>query len=411
MKFEKFDPEISEAIQGELGREEGTLNLIASENYASKNVLTAQGSLLQNKYAEGYPHRRYYGGCTFMDKVEEVAIERAKKLFNAEHANVQALSGVPSNMAAFFSLANFGDKIMGLALPHGGHLSHGHNVSFSGRWFKVVRYQVQQDTEVLDYSVVQKLAEAERPKIIIAGASAYPRTLHFDKFREIADKVGAHFVTDIAHIAGIVAAGMHPSPVPYADIVTTTTHKTLRGPRSALILCKSKWAPEVDKWVFPGIHGGPHMHTVAAKAVCFKEALQPEYKTYIKQILKNAKTMEIELKKLGYRLVADGTDTHLLLVDLRNKKITGKDAEEVLGRANIVLNRNTIPYDPENPFITSGIRIGTPAVTTRGMKETEIKKICEWIDSVLTNPKDENIINKVNAETKELCKSFPVYAD
>jgi len=410
MGIKEVDPEVYAAIQGELARERNNLELIASENFASTSVLEAQGSLMQNKYAEGYPHRRYYGGCEFMDRVEELAISRAKKLFGAEHINVQPLSGVPANMAAYFALANFGDTIMGLALPHGGHLSHGHGVSFSGRWFKVIHYQVDPETELIDYDTLLKLAREEHPKIIVAGASAYPRTIYFDKFKEICDDVGAYLVADIAHIAGLVATKLHPSPVPYADIVTTTTHKTLRGPRSAIIMCKEKWAKDVDKWVFPGIHGGPHMHTIAAKAVCLKEALQPEFKEYQSQILRNAKTMEFELKRLGYRLVAGGTDTHLLLVDLRNKNITGKDAEEVLGKAGITVNRNTIPYDPQKPFIASGMRIGVPAVTTRGMCEPEMKKICELIDEVLTNPENKKIIDKVAKEVIELCSAFPVYA-
>ena len=410
MGIKEVDPEVYAAIQGEIARERNNLELIASENFASTSVLEAQGSLMQNKYAEGYPHRRYYGGCEFMDRVEELAISRAKKLFGAEHINVQPLSGVPANMAAYFALANFGDTIMGLALPHGGHLSHGHGVSFSGRWFKVIHYQVNPETELIDYDTLLKLAREEHPKIIVAGASAYPRTIYFDKFKEICDDVGAYLVADIAHIAGLVATKLHPSPVPYADIVTTTTHKTLRGPRSAIIMCKEKWAKDVDKWVFPGIHGGPHMHTIAAKAVCLKEALQPEFKEYQSQILRNAKTMEFELKRLGYRLVAGGTDTHLLLVDLRNKNITGKDAEEVLGKAGITVNRNTIPYDPQKPFIASGMRIGVPAVTTRGMCEPEMKKICELIDEVLTNPENKKIIDKVAKEVIELCSAFPVYA-
>ncbi len=410
MGIKEVDPEVYAAIQGELARERNNLELIASENFASTSVLEAQGSLMQNKYAEGYPHRRYYGGCEFMDRVEELAISRAKKLFGAEHINVQPLSGVPANMAAYFALANFGDTIMGLALPHGGHLSHGHGVSFSGRWFKVIHYQVDPETELIDYNTLLKLAREEHPKIIVAGASAYPRTIYFDKFKEICDDVGAYLVADIAHIAGLVATKLHPSPVPYADIVTTTTHKTLRGPRSAIIMCKEKWAKDVDKWVFPGIHGGPHMHTIAAKAVCLKEALQPEFKEYQSQILRNAKTMEFELKRLGYRLVAGGTDTHLLLVDLRNKNITGKDAEEVLGKAGITVNRNTIPYDPQKPFIASGMRIGVPAVTTRGMCEPEMKKICELIDEVLTNPENKKIIDKVAKEVIELGSAFLVYA-
>lgn len=409
MGIKEIDFEVYEAIIGELNRERNNLELIASENFPSLAVLEAQGSLMQNKYAEGYPHRRYYGGCEFMDRVEELAIERAKQVFKAEHVNVQPLSGVPANMAAYFTLANFGDTILGLTLSHGGHLSHGHNVSFSGKWFKVVHYTVDPQTEVINYATLRKLAKEEKPKIIVSGASAYPRTLHFDKFKTICDEVGAYHVADIAHIAGLVAVGLHPSPIPYADIVTTTTHKTLRGPRSAIIMCKEKWAKEVDRWVFPGIHGGPHMHTIAAKAVCFKEALEPEFKEYQLQILKNAKTIEVELKRLGYRLVADGTDTHLLMVDLRNKSITGKDAEEALGKANITVNRNTIPYDPQKPFITSGIRIGTPALTTRGMKEAEMKKVCQLMNKILTNPKDEQVIQKIKEEVKELCAAFPLY--
>lgn len=409
MEIKEIDPDVYSAIQGELERQRNTLELIASENFPSPAVLYAQGSLMQNKYAEGYPHRRYYGGCEFMDRVEELAIERAKQLFGADHVNVQPLSGVPANMAAFFALANFGDTIMGLALPHGGHLSHGHSVSFSGRWFKVTHYQVDPKTELIDYDALLKLAKEVRPKIIVSGASAYPRRLHFDRFKDICDTVGAYHVADIAHIAGLVATGLHPSPIPYADIVTTTTHKTLRGPRSAIIMCSAQHKEAVDKWVFPGIHGGPHMHTIAAKAVCFKEALEPKFKEYQEQVLRNAKTIEIELKRLGYRLVADGTDTHLLLVDLRNKNITGKEAEELLGKADITVNRNTIPYDPQNPFIASGIRIGTPAVTTRGMKEPEMKKICNFINKILTNSKNASIIEKVRVEVKELCDDFPLY--
>ncbi|MDI6841065.1 MAG: serine hydroxymethyltransferase [bacterium] len=409
MGLKESDPSVYNAINGELNRERNNLELIASENFPSKAVLEAQGSVLQNKYAEGYPHKRYYGGCEFMDVVEELAIERAKKIFGAEHVNVQPLSGVPANMAAYFTLANFGDTIAGLALAHGGHLSHGHEISFSGRWFRVIHYQVDPKTELIDYAALMKLAKEEQPKIIVSGASAYPRTIHFDKFKEICDEVGAYHMADIAHIAGLVAAGLHPSPIPYADIVTTTTHKTLRGPRSAIIMCKERWAKDVDRWVFPGIHGGPHMHTVAAKAVCFGEALRPEFKEYQRQILLNAKAIENELKRYGYRLVADGTDTHLLLVDLRNKGITGKDAEEVLGRASITVNRNTIPYDTQKPFIASGIRIGTPAVTTRGMKEPEMKRICELINTVLSHPGDDKILKKVRGEVDELCKFFPLY--
>ncbi|MCK4352358.1 serine hydroxymethyltransferase [candidate division WOR-3 bacterium] len=409
MALKEIDSEIYKAIESETFRQRNSLELIASENFSSKAILEAQGSVMQNKYAEGYPHKRYYGGCEFMDKVEELAMKRAKKLFGCEHVNVQPLSGVPANMAAYFSLAEFGDTIMGLELSHGGHLSHGHWISFSAKWFKSVHYQVDSKTEVIDYEVLRKLAKQEHPKIIVSGASAYPRTLHFDKFKEICDEVDAYHIADISHIAGLVAVGLHPSPVPYADIVTTTTHKTLRGPRSAIIMCKEKWAKSVDRMVFPGIHGGPHMHTIAAKAVCFKEALSPEFKLYQRQILNNAKTIEMELKRYGYRLVAGGTDTHLLLVDLRNKKITGKEAEEALGKVSITVNRNTIPYDPQKPFIASGIRIGTPAVTTRGMKEPEMKKICKLIDEVITHPDDEKVLEKVKNGIKELCDSFPLY--
>jgi len=409
LHLKEVDPEVYEAIKGETLRERNKIELVASENFVSEAVLEAQGSVMTNKYSEGYPRKRYYGGCEFMDVVEDLVKERAKKLFGCDHVNAQPHSGVQANMAAYFALANFGDKIFGLTLSHGGHLSHGHFVSFSGKWFNVIQYTVDKETEIINYDVLRKLAKEEKPKIIVSGASAYPRVLHFDKFKEICDEVGAYHIADIAHIAGLVAAGLHPSPTPYADIVTTTTHKTLKGPRSAIIMCKEEHAKEVDRWVFPGTQGGPHMHTIAAKAVCLKEALRPEFKEYQKQILKNAKTMEDEFNSLSYRLVAGGTDTHLLLVDLRDKGVTGKDAEEALGDANIVLNRNTIPYDPQKPFIASGIRIGTPAVTTRGMKENEMRKIVRLIDRVLKNIGNDKVYETVRGEVKELCDSFPIY--
>jgi len=405
------DPEIYEAIKNELTRQRENLELIPSENFASLAVIETLANPMQNKYAEGYPGKRYYGGCQFVDIAESLAIERAKKLFGCEHVNVQPLSGVPANMAAYAALANVGDTIMGLTLSHGGHLSHGHKVSFSGKWFNVVQYTVDKETERINYQELRKLAKEVKPKIIVSGASAYPRIIEFDKFREICDEVGAYHVSDIAHIAGLVAAGLHPSPVPYADVVTTTTHKTLRGPRGAIIMCKEEHAKAIDKWVFPGIHGGPHMHVIAAKAVCFKEALTPEFKEYQRQILKNAKALAEELMRLGYRLVSGGTDNHLMLVDLRSKGITGKLAEETLDKAGITVNKNTIPYDPEKPFITSGIRLGTPAVTTRGMKEPEMRKIAQLIDTALRNHDNEKVLEKVKTEVHELTKSFPLYKD
>ena len=409
--LKKTDPEIYNAIKGELERQRNNLELIASENFPSLAVLVTMASVMNNKYAEGYPGKRYYGGCEWMDVVETLAIERVKKLFGAEHVNVQPLSGVPANLAAYMAVAKPGDTIMGLTLSHGGHLSHGHKVSFSGILFNAVQYTVNRDTELIDYEQLRKLAHEVRPKIIVSGASAYPRIIDFKKFREIADEVGAYHIADIAHIAGLVVAGLHPSPIPYADIVTTTTHKTLRGPRSAIIMCKQELARAVDKWVFPGLQGGPHMHVIAAKAVCFKEAMQDEFKEYQKQIVKNAKAMEETFKELGYRLVSGGTDTHLLLVDLRSKGITGKEAEEALDKAGITVNKNTIPYDPQKPFIASGIRIGTPAITTRGMKEAEARRIVELIDKVLSNVGKEQIYKEVRQEVNKLLKEFPLYPE
>ncbi|MCD6081825.1 serine hydroxymethyltransferase [candidate division WOR-3 bacterium] len=409
--LKKTDPEIYNAVKGELERQRNNLELIASENFPSLAVLVTMASVMNNKYAEGYPGKRYYGGCEWMDVVESLAIERAKKLFGAEHVNVQPLSGVPANLAAYMAVAKPGDTIMGLTLSHGGHLSHGHKVSFSGILFNAVQYTVNRETELIDYEQLRKVAHEVRPKIIVSGASAYPRVIDFKKFREIADEVGAYHVADIAHIAGLVVAGLHPSPIPYADIVTTTTHKTLRGPRSAIIMCKQELARAVDKWVFPGLQGGPHMHVIAAKAVCFKEAMQDEFKEYQKQIVKNAKAMEETFKELGYRLVSGGTDTHLLLVDLRSKGITGKEAEEALDKAGITVNKNTIPYDPQKPFIASGIRIGTPAITTRGMKEAEARRIVELIDRVLSNVGREQIYKEVRQEVNKMLKEFPLYPE
>ena len=409
--LKKTDPEIYNAVKGELERQRNNLELIASENFPSLAVLVTMASVMNNKYAEGYPGKRYYGGCEWMDVVESLAIERAKKLFGAEHVNVQPLSGVPANLAAYMAVAKPGDTIMGLTLSHGGHLSHGHKVSFSGILFNAVQYTVNRETELIDYEQLRKVAHEVRPKIIVSGASAYPRVIDFKKFREIADEVGAYHVADIAHIAGLVVAGLHPSPIPYADIVTTTTHKTLRGPRSAIIMCKQELARAVDKWVFPGLHGGPHMHVIAAKAVCFKEAMQDEFKEYQRQIVKNAKAMEETFKELGYRLVSGGTDTHLLLVDLRSKGITGKEAEEALDKAGITVNKNTIPYDPQKPFIASGIRIGTPAITTRGMKEAEARRIVELIDRVLSNVGREQIYKEVRQEVNKMLKEFPLYPE
>ena len=405
----QVDPEIAQAIEDETRRQATRLELIASENFVSEAVLEAMGSPLTNKYAEGYPGKRYYGGCEFVDKAESLAIERAKRLFGCDHANVQPHSGAQANMAAYFSLINMGDKFFGLSLSHGGHLTHGHNVNFTGRFFNVVQYTVDPKTELIDYDSLRKLALEEKPKLIVTGATAYPRFFDFVKFREICDEVGAFLVADIAHIAGLVATGLHPSPIPYADIVTTTTHKTLRGPRAGMILCKGQYAQTVDKTVFPMLQGGPLMHVIAAKAVCLKEALEPEFKTYQKQIVKNARALAEELMRLGFRLVAGGTDTHLMLVDLRSKNLTGKQAEESLDKGGITVNKNTIPYDPQKPFIASGIRIGTPAITSRGMKEEEMKKIAGLIHRVLFNPCNGQVAEEVKGEVRELCKSFPLY--
>jgi glycine hydroxymethyltransferase len=407
----RTDPEIFEAIFNELQRQRNGLELIASENFTSDAVMEAMGNVMTNKYAEGYPGARYYGGCEFVDVAERLAIERAKQLFGAEHVNVQPHSGVQANMAVYFAVLNPGDTILSMQLSHGGHLSHGHKVSFSGKLYNVVHYTVHPETERIDFDLVRKLALEHKPKLILAGYSAYPRIIEWDKFREIADEVGAYFMADIAHIAGLVAAGIHPSPIPYAHFVTTTTHKTLRGPRGGMIMCKAEFAKDIDKAVFPGAQGGPLMHVIAAKAVALKEALTPEFKQYQEQIVKNAKKLAETLISEGLRLVTGGTDNHLMLVDLRPFKITGNIAEKALEKAGITVNKNTIPFDPEKPTVTSGIRIGTPAVTTRGMKEDEMVKIGKLISKVLRAPDDERVISEVRKEVQELCDAFPLYQE
>lgn len=406
----RVDGRAYEILMLELERQQKTIGLIASENYASKAVMEASGCIMTNKYAEGYAGKRYYAGNMFIDKMEMLAIERAKKLFGAEHANVQPHAGATANFAAYLAFLQPGDKIMGLALDHGGHLTHGYKVSFSGKWFVPAPYYLNKETEMLDYDMIRKRALEERPKLIIAGYSAYPRLIDWKAFREIADEIGAYLMADIAHIAGLVAGGVHPSPVPYADIVTTTTHKTLRGPRGALILTKERYAKQVDSAVFPGTQGGPLENAIAAKAVCFGEALKPEFKKYAKNIVENAKTMADEFASLGYRIVSGGTDNHLMLIDLRNKNITGADAQAALEKADIILNKNGIPYDPLPPVKTSGIRIGTPMVTTRGMGKGEMKEIASMIHKVLSNINDESICTKVKEEVHALTGKFPIYA-
>ena len=406
------DAEIFEAILADIERQNLYLNLIASENYTSPAVLAALANPMQNKYAEGYPGRRYYGGCDFVDIAEKLAIERAKQLFGADHANVQPHAGVQANMSVYFACLSPGDVILGPALAHGGHLSHGAPVTASGKLYRVVQYGVRRDTETIDFDQVRQLAKEHKPKLIICGYSAYSRTVEFDKFREIADEVGALLMADIAHISGLVAAGAHPSPVPYCEFVTTTTHKTLRGPRGALILCKSEWAQAIDKAVFPGTQGGPFMHVIAAKAVCFKEAMTEEFRRDQFQTVTNARTLADELQRQGFRIVSGGTDNHLMLVDLRpfNPDLTGADAEKLLQRAHIIVNKNAIPFDERPPMKASGIRIGTPACTTRGMREDEMKQIARWIAQVLKDPTDETI-ERVKNEVIELCQQFPVYPD
>jgi glycine hydroxymethyltransferase len=391
---EKYDIDLYNAMMEEKERQNMNIELIASENFVTEAVLQAMGSHLTNKYAEGYPGKRYYGGCEFVDKVENLARERAKKIFGADHANVQPHSGSNANFGVYFSVLKPGDKILGMDLSHGGHLTHGSPVNMSGSYFNVVFYGVNKETETIDYDQVREIAKREKPKMIVAGASAYSRFIDFKAFREIADEVGAYFMVDMAHIAGLVAANLHPNPVEYADFVTTTTHKTLRGPRGGMILCKSEFAQKIDKAIFPGIQGGPLMHVIAAKAVCFKEAMEQDFNVYQQQVVNNAKTLSTELTNKGFRIVSGGTDNHLMLVDLQNKGLTGKEAEKMLDEVHITTNKNTIPFDPQSPFVTSGLRIGTPAVTTKGMKEAEMSELADIIDCSLTRKQPEEEIKK-----------------
>jgi len=409
--LKEFDPEIYDAIRLETERQEYRLELIASENLVSEAVLEAAGSVLTNKYAEGYPGKRYYGGCEHVDRVEELAIERAKKLFGCEHVNVQPHSGSQANMAVYMAACKTGDTVMGMNLTHGGHLTHGSPVNFSGKLYNVVFYGVRRDNHRIDMDQVRDLAKKHRPKLIVVGASAYPREIDFNAFRTVADEVGSHIMVDIAHIAGLVCAGLHPSPVPFAEFVTTTTHKTLRGPRSGVIMCKEPFRKAIDKEIFPGIQGGPLMHIIAAKAVAFKEALSPSFKDYQKQILANAKTLAESLIRLGYELISGGTDNHLMLVDLTKKEITGKEAEEALEKAGITVNKNTIPFETKSPFITSGIRLGVPAATTKGMKEEEMRYIAALIDRAIKGRTNPEGLEKIKEEVMELCKRFPFYGD
>ncbi|ACL70362.1 serine hydroxymethyltransferase [Halothermothrix orenii] len=412
MEFlKKVDPDIFGLIEEEDQRQRRNIELIASENFVSDAVMEAAGSCLTNKYAEGYPHKRYYGGCEVVDKVEELAIARARELFGAEHVNVQPHSGSQANQAVYFATVPPGGTILAMDLTHGGHLTHGSPVNMSGKYYNFIHYGVTREEEVIDFDQVRELARKHQPDLIVAGASAYPRIIDFEVFREIADEVGALFMVDMAHIAGLVAAGLHPSPVPVADFVTTTTHKTLRGTRGGLILCKGEHAKKIDKAIFPGLQGGPLLHIIAAKAVTFKEALQDEFKGYQKQIVSNAKTMAAELKNYGFRLVSGGTDNHLMLVDLTNMDITGKDAETALDKVGITVNKNTIPFEKRSPFVTSGIRIGTPAVTTRGMKEKEMKLIAKLIYQTLKNINDEGRLTEIRQEVYRLSERFPKTAE
>ena len=400
------DPEVYEAIKNEENRQKYNLELIASENFVSEEVREAQGSVLTNKYAEGYPGKKYYGGCKYIDVVENLAIDRAKIIFKAEHANVQPHSGSQANMGVYFGVLEMGDTILAMNLSHGGHLTHGSPVNFSGKYYNIVPYGVDKDNEQINYDVLRKLAIESKPKMIVCGASAYPRELDFAAFRSIADEVGAYLMADIAHIAGLVVAGLHQSPMQHCHFVTTTTHKTLRGPRGGMILCKAEYAKKIDKTIFPGIQGGPLMHVIAAKAICFKEAMTDEFMAYQKQIINNAKAMAERFKELGVKLVSDGTDNHMMLLDLRNKGITGKQADHALEEAGITVNKNTIPFDPQSPFVTSGVRIGTPAATTRGMKEKEMRLIAELINKVISDFDNQEVIDSVRAEVRELCGKF-----
>ena len=403
------DKEVYDAMKLELDRQRGNIELIASENFVSPAVMAAVGSHLTNKYAEGLPGKRYYGGCQYVDIVENLAIERCKQLFGCDHVNVQPHSGAQANTAVYFALLNPGDTILGMNLSHGGHLTHGSPVNISGKYFKIVPYGVSKEDEHIDYDALEQLAIENKPKMIVAGASAYPRIIDFPRLRAIADKVGSYLMVDIAHIAGLVAAGLHPSPVPYADIVTTTTHKTLRGPRGGVIMCKEQYAKAIDKAVFPGMQGGPLMHVIAGKAVAFKEALSEEFKEYQKQVVKNAAAMADEFKKCGVRLVSGGTDNHLMLVDLRDKNMTGKELEKMLDEVNITVNKNTIPFEETSPFITSGIRIGTPSITSRGFKEEDARKVAQLISKIIAEK--EAAFDTVRAEVKKLCEKYPLYAN
>lgn len=407
--IEKTDPELAEAMKKELYRQQNNIELIASENFVSPAVMAAAGSHLTNKYAEGYPAHRYYGGCQYVDVAEDLARERLKQLFGCEYCNVQPHSGASANLAVLFAACQHGDTVMGMNLAHGGHLSHGSPVNISGKYFNIVPYGVTEGAELIDYDEMERIALECRPKLIISGASAYPRTIDFKRIREICDKVGALMFVDIAHIAGLVAAGLHPSPVPYADFVTTTTHKTLRGPRGGVIMCKEQWGKAIDKAVFPGTQGGPLMHIIAAKAVAFKEALSPEFKVYQKQIVNNAAAMADEFKKLGVKMVSGGTDNHLILLNLSDKSITGKELEKLLDEVHITVNKNAVPFDTQKPFVTSGIRVGTPAMTSRGMKENEARTIARLIARVIEER--EGAFEYVTAEVAKLCKAFPLYND
>ena len=408
-EVKRVDPELYDSMEKELNRQKGNIELIASENIVSEAVMQAMGSHLTNKYAEGYPSKRYYGGCEFVDITENLARERAKQLFGAEHANVQPHSGAQANTAVYFAMLEPGDTILGMSLAHGGHLTHGSPVNISGKYFHVVPYGVNKETETIDYDALEELAQKEKPKMIVAGASAYPRALDFKKFAEIAKKVGAYLMVDMAHIAGLVAAGLHQNPVPYADFITTTTHKTLRGPRGGLILCREEYAKQIDKAIFPGTQGGPLMHIIAAKAVSFKEALSDDFKVYQQQIIKNAAALADQLKKNGVRLVSGGTDNHLMLVDVYEKGITGKEAENLLDLAHITVNKNTIPNETLSPFIASGIRIGTPAITSRGFKEEQCRKVADLISELLTAENKQDAVQSVLGKVSALCNEFPIY--
>jgi glycine hydroxymethyltransferase len=407
----EIDPQVALAIDNEVRRQHEGLELIASENFVSEAVLEAMGSVFTNKYAEGYPGKRYYGGCEFTDVVEDLARERAKKLFGADHANVQPHAGSQANMAAYAAVLQPGDTILGLNLAHGGHLTHGHHLNFSGKTYRIVPYGVTKETETIDYDELEKLAEKERPKLIIGGGSAYPRIIDFARMRQIADKVGALYLVDMAHFAGLVAAGVHPSPVPHAQIVTSTTHKTLRGPRAGLILCKADYAAPMDKTLFPGMQGGPLVHIIAAKAVCFHEAMQPSFQDYARQILSNAKVLAETLAAEGFRIISGGTDTHLMLVDVFSQGMLGSEAEKALGEAGITVNKNAIPFDTNPPMKPSGIRIGSPALTTRGMKEGEMRQIGHWISQALHNRTDAGVLAGIRKEVFDLAEAFPLYAE